>query len=334
MAAIDYLEEIVDDQIRYTGRGDEAHFNCLFCGDTRHRMYYNLSSDKAYCHNCNLSGTLISLIMELESCKYEKAYERYKEIKGSHYIPDEVLKEIKTSIFAPDVSHLIEKRPIPLPDEYVKMSLSSKNLVNKRAINYLLRRGITWKQMKEHSMGYCVSGDYADRIIIPIMEGQDLRFWVARAIGNSSRMKEKSPSNEDYQISKSQVIFNIHTAATVFNTAVISEGIFDALSFGDIGVSLLGKTLYEDQLSILLSYKDYLTNGVYIALDYDAADKATQMARQLYQYMPVRLVNIPKKYDDPNNFLRKFGRKELINLVDNAVEYSTSYMIKRKFFVQ
>ena len=77
-----------------------------------------------------------------------------------------------------------------------------------------------------------------------------------------------------------------------------------------------------------------MTNGVYIALDYDAADKATQMAKQLYQYMPVHLVNIPKKYDDPNNFLRKFGRKELINLVDNAVEYSTSYMIRRKFFVQ
>lgn len=333
MSAIDYLEEVVDSPIKYTGKGDEVHYDCPICGDTRSRMYYNTNNHKIYCHNCNWSGTMIGFIMEMEKCNYETAYNKYKDIIDSHYIPDDVLKEIKTSIFTDTFTHTIEKRPIPLPEEYVKLSLSSNNLVNKRAINYLLKRAITWKQMKEHSMGYCISGDYANRIIIPIYEGSSLRFWIARTIGNASKMKEKSPSNEDYQISKSQVIFNIYTASKMFNTAVISEGIFDALSFGDIGVSLLGKRLYDDQLSILLSYKDYLTNGVYIALDYDAARDATYMAQQLYQYMPVHLVNIPKKYDDPNNFLQKFGRKELISLVDNAVEYSDAYMVKRRFFV-
>ena len=127
-----------------------------------------------------------------------------------------------------------------------------------------MKRKISIRQMKIHDFGICLSGEYKNRIIIPIREFNEPKFFVGRAISSTSKLKEKSPSNESYQISKSQVIFNIDNASSIFNSVVLSEGIFDALSFGDVGCSLLGKRLSDDQLAILLDYKEYLTNGVYI----------------------------------------------------------------------
>lgn len=337
----DYLEQVVDGDIKLTSKGDQVHCNCPFCGDTRMRLYISTETDQVYCHNCgqenkSTNGSFVNFIMGVEGCSYDKAFQKYKDIKGTSYIPDEVLKEIKESLFRPDASDIITARAIPLPDEYTPLSLSSKNLVCKRALHYLMKtRKVSWKQIKEHKMGFCVGGEYANRIIIPIMEGEHLRFWVARAIGNGLKPKEKSPSNEFYQISKSQVIFNIYNSTRIYGGVVLAEGIFDALSFGDIGGSLLGKVLYGDQLTILLDYynKGMLPNGVYVALDNDAFSQATRLADELYQYMPVKVINIPKKYDDPNNFVQKLGRKELMNLVDESVEYDESYKVKRRLFI-
>ncbi|MCM1216766.1 MAG: CHC2 zinc finger domain-containing protein [Lachnospiraceae bacterium] len=339
MAILDYLEQVIPDEIKLTSKGDQYHCNCPFCDDTRKRFYVSLETDQVYCHNCGqenkaANGSFISFIMGIEGIEYDAAFKRYKEIKGSMFIPDNVLLELKENIFKPDVSNLVSSRAIPLPDEYTPLELDSPNLVNIRAINYLLRRKISWKQMQFHHMGFCVSGEYQNRVIIPITEGDQLKFWVARAIGDGVKLKEKSPPNAPYQISKSQVIFNIYDASRIYGAAVLAEGVFDALSFGGIGCSLLGKALYDDQLAILLDYysRGMLPEGVYIALDHDARSQATDLAEALYKYMPVHLVNIPKKYDDPNKFVQKLGKRELIRLVEDAPEYDEAYRFQRKLF--
>ena len=176
-----------------------------------------------------------------------------------------------------------------------------------------------------------MSGEYKNRVIIPITENGDLKFWVARAISSDVKMKEKSPSDEDYQISKSEVIFNIDRASKKYHTAVICEGIFDALAFGDVGVSLLGKSLYQEQLNILLDYRALLTNGLYISLDWDAKDKATEMAEKLSEYFDVKIINIPKEGDDPNNYLQKYGRKAMWKLIEDAEDYGEFSSITRLF---
>jgi len=335
---LDYLESVVDSQVKSTGNGGQLHCDCPFCDDHKKRFYVSTETHQVHCFNCDnpgSNGSFISFIMSIEGVSFEKAKLRYTDILGTAYIPEEIVRELKEHVFKPDISDIIGKRAIPLPDEYVPLSLDSKNLVNQRAIRYLMQRKVSCKQILDHKMGFCVDGEYRNRIIIPITENGKLKFWVARAIGNKvyGSLKEKSPSNEDYQISKSQVIFNIYTASTVFNSAVLSEGIFDSLAFGDIGVSLLGKRLYDDQLAILLEYKEYLTRGVYIALDYDARKNATDLAEELCHYMPVKIINIPEKYDDPNKFAQKLGKKELTLLMDEAVEYNDMYKLKRKFFV-
>jgi ORF023 len=176
-----------------------------------------------------------------------------------------------------------------------------------------------------------MDGEYRNRVIIPIYESGELKFWVARAIQRDIKMKEKSPSDEDYQISKSEVIFNIDIAAKQYHSCVICEGIFDALSYGNVGVSLLGKSLYQEQLNILLGYRELLTEGVYISLDNDAKKDALKIASKLSEYFKVYIVNIPSELDDPNNVLMTKGIKYLYSLLENAEEYEEFTSIRSRF---
>lgn len=327
----DWLESNVDDNLKYTGNGKEVHFNCVVCGESRHRMFVNLSSGKVHCHNCGYSSNIIGLIQWVEGVSWTRANEIFKDVKGTLILPESVTRELTQNVFKGERRDL-QKRPIPLPEEYSLLNPEHTNISTKKALRYLTHtRKITKNQIVSHKFGYCSSGEYKGRVIIPITENGELRFWVARAVSSEAKMKEKSPSNEEYQISKSEVIFNIDRAAKKYHSIVISEGIFDALSWGDIGVSLLGKTLYQEQLNILLDYRNLLTEPIYIAIDYDARNKATEMAQILSEYFDVRMINIPKELDDPNKYLQTYGRKAMWNLIENSEPYTEFSGLRRMF---
>lgn len=315
----DWLESNIDDHIRYTGNGHEAHFNCIRCDDTRHRMYVSLSTGAVYCHNCGFSGSIVDLIHLIEGVDYNQAHRRATEINGRELTPVSVNDSIMSSM---GQVRLLEKRPISLPDEYTLIDTRTRNPRVRCAISYLRSRGVTRRQITEHRMGFCQSGRYNNRVIIPILDHDIPVFWVARAIDRGAYRKEISPSNEDYQISKSEVIFNLDSAVSRYRAVVISEGIFDALSWGEIGISLLGKHLYQAQLDSLLSYHRQIET-VYVALDRDARDDEMTLASTLSSYFDdVRCVLIPDGMDDPNSCLCKRGRGYLMRLLDTAEPYS------------
>ena len=329
MAVIDWLEANIDSQIKHTGNGREVYMNCPYCGEVRHRFYVNLETLVCHCHNCGWSPTFLQLIQYVEGISFSRASAIFKDVKGNLMLPENISKDLVSNMFAEDLRKDLSKRAIPLPKEYSPLNPQKTNIMTRRAIKYLNSRKITNKQIVDHKMGFCMSGEYKNRVIIPITENGELRFWVARAISPDVKMKEKSPSDADYQISKSEVIFNIDRAAKKYHAAVISEGIFDSLSWGDIGISLLGKSLYQEQLNILLDYRELLTDGLYIALDWDAKDKATEMAEKLSEYFDVKMINIPKEDDDPNNYLQKHGKKAMWKLIESAEEYGEFSSVKR-----
>lgn len=327
----DWIADNIDSDIKYTGNGKEVHVNCPICGDSRYRLYINLNNGLVHCHNCKFSGNVINLIQQVEGISYTKAMTLFSSIKGNLSMPDKVDESIEHKLFMSGALRKgLTKRAIPLPEEYKKLS-GSNNIVAVRARKYLKKRMVTNKMIKQYDIGFCTSGEYANRIIIPIKEAGELKFWVARAIGNTTRLKEKSPSNEDYQISKSEVIFNIDKAARQYHSAVISEGIFDALAWGGIGVSLLGKELYDEQMNILLDYRELLSDGLYIAIDWDARKQATEMAERLSNYFDVKIVNIPRKYDDPNKFRQTHSYKDMLKLLEEAESYGEFSSIRRRF---
>ena len=65
--------------------------------------------------------------------------------------------------------------------------------------------------------------------------------------------------------------------------------------------------------------------------DWDAKDKATEMAEKLSEYFDVKIINIPKEGDDPNNYLQKYGRKAMWKLIEDAEDYGEFSSITRLF---
>ena len=314
----DWIIQNIDSNIKYTGNGQEIHICCPVCGEHRYRLYIGLNNGLLYCHNCGFKGSVINLIQYVQGISYTRAMGVFNDVKGSLILPQNVRQSLEYKLLG---TYKVIKRAIPLPEECQDLG-TSQQILAKKAIKYLQSRAITPAQIHKYKMGFCALGKYAGRVIIPIYEADELKFWVARAISPKAKLKEKSPSNAEYQYGKSEVIFNIDRAAREYHSAVISEGIFDALSWGDIGVSLLGKSLYDEQLRILLEYKSLLREGIYIALDADAIDSALNIAQQLSAFFHVRIICIPDEYDDPNNYLRTHSRSAMWKLIDSAQEYN------------
>ena len=315
----DWTRQRVDSSIRYTGAGNEIHICCPVCGEIRYRLYISLTTGQVYCHNCQFKGTVVNLIQYIEGISYHSAWERFNEIKGNIVLPESIKNDLEHRFFAKNIPE-IHKRSVPLPEEFQLLS-ESNNFVAQRAKKYLYRRGITEQQIKKYHMGICATGQYANRIIIPIYQQKELKFWVARAMSSEAKLKERSPSNLFYQYGKSEVIFNLDNAVNTYHSAVISEGIFDALSWGNIGISLLGKILYDVQLNLLLEYKNQLTEGLYIALDADAEKDAMSMAGVLSEFFSVKMIHIPSEFDDPNNYLITHSKQDMWGLIANASEF-------------
>lgn len=325
----DWIEQYISDDIRHTGSGNEIHICCPVCGDSRYRLYISLVTGQVYCHNCQFKGTVVNLIQFIEGISYNAARERFNNIKGNIVLPDMLEKTVERRLISEKIIHNINKRPIPLPEEF-QLIFNSNNLVAQRAKRYLMRRGITVKQIEEHNMGVCATGEYAHRIIIPIYQEGKLKFWIARAMSPESKLKERSPSNLFYQYSKSEVIFNLDKAAKNYQSAVISEGIFDALSWGGIGISLLGKSLYDAQFNLLLSYRNQLSDGLYVALDADAERDAMVIARVLSSFFPVKIIRIPPEFDDPNQYLLTHSKRDMWNLITCAADYGEFTSLRSK----
>lgn len=315
----DWIKQRVDTNVRYTGSKEEIHICCPVCNDTRYRFYINLLTGQVYCHNCQFKGTVVNLIQYIENVPYTVARERFDEIKGDILLPELIETDLEKRLGLRMVAPL-QKRAVPLPEEFQSIA-ASQNVVAQRAERYLLKRGISHRQIEQHKIGICARGQYANRIIIPIHQEGELKFWVARALNTQSTLKERSPSNLFYQYGKSEVIFNLDIAARCYHSAVISEGIFDALSWGDIGISLLGKVLYDTQLNLLLQYRDQLSEGVYIALDADARADAMKIAQKLAPFFPVKIIYIPPEYDDPNQYLVTHSKGDMWKLITCAGEY-------------
>lgn len=319
MAIEDWVESNIDSNIKHTGSGREIHICCPMCGETKYRMYINLNNGKVHCQKCKFSATnFVNFIKEIEGTTYQKALQKYKDIAGG-VIPEYVTENLVNKILK-DTSIQLIKRPVALPDEYEIIDLTSNNLRIRQAIRYLQSRKITKRQIREHKVGFCSEGEFENRTIIPIYNKGRVVFWVSRAISDKAYLKEISPVTQDYNISKSEVLFNLDIAVDT-GILVLSEGIFDAMSWGDIGVGLLGKILYTEQYNQIIENKDKIKR-IYVALDFDAYSYAVDIAKILSEVIPTYIVKIPQHLDDPNKALIKKGKDYMPKLLYKAEKYS------------
>lgn len=173
----------------------------------------------------------------------------------------------KFDLLMPDEPGEEEKKQykkVRLPNEYISFKDASVGIKlthhYKFAINYLKKRNITDEIINKYNIGFCYSGEYSNRIIIPSYDVDGiLNYFTARSYDNNTKFKYKNPEAQ-----KEIVIFNENLID--WNQPIhVVEGPFDSL-FLPNSIPMLGKVMSD------LLFEKLYNNAkkIIIVLDGDA----------------------------------------------------------------
>lgn len=158
-----------------------------------------------------------------------------------------------------------------LPKEYKPLAgkLPKMELKLRHAKAYLKKRGITEDDILKYFIGYCETGEYEGRIIVPSYDSSGkVNFFIARTIYEDVKPKYKNPPY-------SRDIIPFEMFINWDEPIILCEGGFDVMSIKRNVIPLLDKVLQPALLKKVLVSK---CKKVYLALDPDAMKQAVEYA--------------------------------------------------------
>jgi len=205
-------------------------------------------------------------------------------------------------------THQATHQVVQLPKEYIPLWKPSNSIIRKHALQYLNGRGVTPHQIIKYEMGYCESGVYQNKIIIPSYDKDArLNYFVGRSFYDTP-MKHKNPD-----VSKDIIGFEMMINWDL--PIVLCEGVFDAIAIRLNAIPLFGKSIQSKLLSEIIHRN---VSKVYIALDGDALSNSIKFSEILIsEGIEVYLVEM--KDSDPSElgfdaFQRLLNKTEPLTL--------------------
>lgn len=284
---------------------------CVFPGCTSREGKFHLAIEKvaksgrppAYkCWKCEAHGSLHRLLPLFDISITDDGTEYLFDIEENKSLFDEVLESVR------------DYEEMALPEECISLNQNVTSMSGKKAIDYLLSRGLTFDDIERYNLGFCSTGDYAGRIIIPVYDYfSRLVFFIGRSIYSGASRKVLNPPRDIYGVGSHDFIYNIHNNINK-KRIVINEGAFDSMTIDS--VSTFGKTMTDTQFNII---KNMNAEEVVVMLDLDAKKQAYLLADRLLPYKKVFLCFLPEE-EDPNSL----GKEETVKLLAEAFPYSQS----------
>ena len=160
---------------------------------------------------------------------------------------------------------------IALPEDYRPLWKPKKTPDFRNAMSYLKKRGVTIFDILKYRIGYCESGEYSGKIIIPSYDctGQ-LNYFVSRAYYKADKYKHKNP-----KISKDIIGFDL--TINWEEPIVLCEGSFDAIAIKRNAIPLFGKIIQPNLQKKIIEKR---VKDIYICLDEDAIRNALSIAEK------------------------------------------------------
>ena len=284
----------------YIRSGTELLFTCPECDHHKKKLSINIDKGVFKCWICDFSGRSIRRLFRKHGDF--RALSKWRKLTNNVDVNEftENLFDVEKKQAAPRVN---------LPEEYV--SLLNKDLPNsaQQAVRYLESRGITKKDMIIWKMGYCLSGEYSNRIVIPSFSTNGkCNYFVARSYIGNSRKYLNPPASRDIVFNELYVDWD--------RDVILVEGLFDAITAGTNAIPLLGSSMHET--SILLNKLVENDATVYMALDLDAEKKSLGIINKMIGYgLEIYKIDIAPYSDlgdmNQEEFLKRKEEAELIN---------------------
>lgn len=293
-AVISIIEKAVDSESKRQGHQGDYGLRCPFCNHHKKKLWVNFDPDNEkfgwwQCWVCGESGkSLFTLLKRLDA-------------------PKRFFKRLSTHVDAPKYSTSKKESDeedfhISLPENFRPLYESQDDIVSKHALNRLKKRNVSYGDIAKHQIGYCRSGKYSKRIIIPSYDERgSLNYFVGRRIWSSQFPKYKNPSAPRNSIIPFESTINWREPVTIV------EGPFDAISLRRNAIPLLGNNLPESLVCKLMKSP---TEEVNIALDADMEEVSIEIAEKfLNEDFTVRLIELPKGKDPDDIGFQKMQDK-------------------------
>jgi DNA primase len=263
--------------------------DCPYC-HKQNKFGVHLTTNRTNCFSCGEHPYPINVVMEIEG--YATFVEAHKHILS--------LEEVE---YLEPPSKILKQKQVDLPESYTLISLG-KSRMGKMARSALKKRGFKINELSYKGVGYCTTGPYWGRIIIPFYQQGKLIYFNARTFVPSSN-KFKNPSMSELGIGKSLLIYNVD-ALSVFKEVSIVESATNALTLGDNATSTGGKFVSDYQLS---TYIESPVKKFVIIMDPDAHHEALWTGLKLVDHKKVKVVLLPGETEDINDLGRKKTKK-------------------------
>ena len=249
----------------YIDKGAELLFTCPACGHHKRKFSINLDKSVYKCWVCDYRGRNIRRVI--------RSYGSYNQLQKWDAISQRSDIEKFAELFM-ETERTEDKSKMELPEEFTSLCSEKAPATGTYALRYLQKRGITKEDILKWKIGYCFSGEYRNRIIIPSFdEDGDCSYFIARSYTGDSYKYKNPRASKDIVFNDLFIDWN--------KDLVLVEGVFDALVAGN-AVPILGSTLRKG--SELLRKIVRNDTPIYIALDPDAEEKERRIIKMLLEY--------------------------------------------------
>lgn len=308
--AVDFLKESYS--FETTGSTGEFRADCPFCRDTKKHMYVNFDKKVYNCFRCGAGGMILNLLAELEGksfnamkSKFSIGPKKFTPIKSGS-LQEAMAKLEKLQTHPPPPSLTFAEIPLPIGSTLLKPE-------NKGSLtpffNYLIGRGVEEQDIYRCEMYACTSGQYRNRVILPIRMDGTLTGYQGRDITGRSPLKVRNPLG----MNKSKMLFNYDTACR-YDEIVVLEGPYGAIHAGENAVAVLGKELSYDQARLLEPFKK-----ITICFDANAWEYSFKAVSKLLN-SKVFVALLPQDTDRGDKLQPDdLTKDELKNLIQNAI---------------
>lgn len=267
--------------------------DCPWCG-AEDKMGIHLEDNRTHCFRCEERVKPMKMIMEKEGMR------QFKDLF-------EFLNQYDSASYKPAKVERVAEVPVVLPKGF-KLLKYGDTRIGRMARNYMRGRGFNIKEISRKGIGYVGRGDedYFGYIIFPYYKDRKIVFFQTRLFfGTGSKFK--NPRYEDFGIGKNQMIYN-ESALNIYKEIYLCESVMNALTMGDAGIAINGKSISQVQMSKVIKSKCEIIN---ILLDPDAWDEAIKLAMALVDFKWVRVIMLPGDQD-----VNDLGREAVMKLIE------------------
>lgn len=320
----DFLGGTIGDSKQVSDK--EIRYCCPFCGETDYKFYVKIaddSSDGQYqCKKCGASGNPITFMREFYNLGNNKeAYDvlvsngieldtsGLSRIRNTELTEKEKMLLLINGYEETKEQGIKKLTPPPLPTGLKFLSKERHKKEAQPFIQYLHNRGISDKQIDEHSIGYIISGWFESSggkyvnlrnsiVFFTFDNSGNYIYWNTRSIEPNVKIKSINAPAKDNEYSRKEVLFNLNRAKNL-PFIVLNEGVFDALTFQDYGIASFGKQVTETQVKLILKNITKET-VIFLYLDSDAIEVTKTLASRLYKEHK-RTYIVPHGENDAND---------------------------------